>query len=71
MCVIQDSAGFPYILTIGTDQRLNLLVSSSGTSTSGWSTINILDSFPAYTTAAAFDVVQDASGKVSDRKAHV
>ncbi|KAH8649748.1 hypothetical protein BGZ60DRAFT_534628 [Tricladium varicosporioides] len=64
MCVIQDSGGSPYIMTISTDERLNVLCSASGT-TAGWSTINILNAFPAYVSAVAFDIVQDGSGYIS------
>lgn len=65
MVVVQDMLGNPIIFTIGTDSRLNMLIGTSGDSASGWSTINCLDSFPAYISAVAFDVVQDSKGLIS------
>jgi hypothetical protein len=54
----------PYIITIGTDNLLNVLIATSGTA-SGWILINVLSAFPVYSTAVAFDVVQDSAVNVS------
>ena len=65
MTVVQDSNGNPLIFTIGTDAKLNLLKSSPTTTQSGWTVINILDSFPAYVSATCFDAIQDLDGSIS------
>ncbi|KAJ6113507.1 hypothetical protein N7523_006824 [Penicillium sp. IBT 18751x] len=65
MVVVQDNTGQPLLFGIGIDKRFNLLTSVSGGSASGWATQNLLDSFPEYATATAFDVVQDTSGRIS------
>ncbi|KAJ5676526.1 uncharacterized protein N7477_002159 [Penicillium maclennaniae] len=65
MVVVQDNTGQPLLFGIGIDKRFNLLTSVSGGSSSGWATKHLLDSFPEYATATAFDVVQDTSGRIS------
>ncbi|KAK5451905.1 hypothetical protein LTS15_007628 [Exophiala xenobiotica] len=65
MIALQDILGNPMIFTIGTDSRLNILIGTSGESVSGWSTRNCLDSFPNYTSAVAFDAIQDVNGLIS------
>ena len=65
MQVVQDKSGRPLIFTIGSDKVLNVLSGVSGAENSGWITNDVLKGFPGYSTALAFDVVQDINGLIS------
>ena len=65
MIVVQDSDSQALIFTIGSDAKFNLLAGTSSETTSGWTATDLLGSFPKYTSAVCFDVVQDTNGNIS------
>lgn len=62
--VVQDNAGKPMIVAIGSDQKLRLLRYSAASQT-GWEAIDLGAGFSGYDAARAFDVAQDAKGRIS------
>lgn len=63
MIAAQDATGHPLICSIGnTDKALNILVANSGETNSGWTTTNVLESFPDHHEASLFDLKQEVDG---------
>ena len=62
---MQDANGQPLIFSIGTDKRFSLLRSTSGDTSSGYTTIDLLEGFHDYASALAFAVSQDMTGLIS------
>lgn len=65
MIAAQDTTGHPLLCSIGSDMSLNMLVANSGETDSGWTTTNLLQSFPDYSEAPMFDLVQEVDGRWS------
>ncbi|HWB49298.1 MAG TPA: hypothetical protein VG651_09325 [Stellaceae bacterium] len=62
--VAQDNSGRPLIFTIGPDRHLRLLSSDSG-SVSGWAVSELSAGLTGYDAVTAFDVTEDAKGRIS------
>lgn len=62
--VVQDSAGKPMIMAIGSDEKLRLLRYSAASET-GWEAIDLGAGFTEHGAARAFDVAQDSKGRIS------
>ena len=65
MQLVQGSLGEPLLCTIGDDHMFNVLVGQSGTSNSGWAKNSVLQGFPEYSVAVAFDVTQGLDGLIT------
>src|SRR5579872_1066410 len=64
IAVVQDKAGNPMIFTIGSDRKLRLIRSDSG-STTGFTAIDLSAGFTGSSGAAAFDVSEDLAGHIT------
>lgn len=63
--VVQDAAGQPMLLTIGSDRHLRLLATTPGATATGFTETDLTSGFSGYDGIGDFDVTQDNQGRIT------